>query len=305
MGAALVITKTLACIGRGQRCAWITVARTAGSAPREIGARMLVTLDTALDTIGGGQLEYRAIEIARALIAQPSEAKARLERFPLSARVGQCCGGTVWLAIEIISPIDSDWLVKADASLRTGAAFTRKKTLSFENEATEWEDIIAPTSPGVVLFGAGHVGRAVATILSVNDVALTWIDSRDAQFPEAIDQRVFTIESDDPAKEVDRISSAASCLIMTHSHALDFAILEAILRRDDARFIGLIGSATKRAQFESRLRARGFSERSIQSVVCPIGVAGVASKHPGAIAASVVAQLLQSFEVTSQSLFAA
>jgi xanthine/CO dehydrogenase XdhC/CoxF family maturation factor len=99
VGTALIVSKTLALLERGEACAWITVARTAGSAPREVGARMVVTRDAAFDTIGGGQLEYRAIEIARALLQNPASV-ARLERFPLSARVGQCCGGTVWLRLK-------------------------------------------------------------------------------------------------------------------------------------------------------------------------------------------------------------
>jgi xanthine dehydrogenase accessory factor len=158
---------------------------------------------------------------------------------------------------------------------------------------------MAETAPQVFLFGAGHVGRALATILSVNDIQLTWIDSRDAQFPPEMTQtapQVLMIESDAPVTEIANAPPHAHYLVMTHSHALDYDVIEAILRRGDAAFIGLIGSATKRAQFEQRLRTRGFSNECIATITCPIGVPTITSKHPGAIATAVAAQLLSFIE---------
>jgi xanthine dehydrogenase accessory factor len=293
VGAALIVSQTLDAIAQGERCAWITVARTAGSAPREVGARMLITMNATFDTIGGGQLEYRAIEIARASLQNVSP--PRLERFPLSARVGQCCGGTVWLAIEKLSETDFPWLRAAQQQLTRNGAYARSRSLVASDGPFAWRDTIAETAPQVFLFGAGHVGRALAAVLSVNDVQLTWVDSRDAQFPAAIPPHVVCVETDSPCAEIRKAPAQASYLIMTHSHALDFELIEEILRRDDAAFIGLIGSATKRAQFEIKLRDRGISEMQLQQIVCPIGVAGIESKHPGAIATAVAAQLLQQF----------
>jgi xanthine dehydrogenase accessory factor len=291
VGAALIISQTLDAIARGERCAWITVARTAGSAPREVGARMLITMNAAFDTIGGGQLEYRAIEIARASLQNRSP--ARLERFPLSARVGQCCGGTVWLAIETLSEADFIWLRAAQQQISCNGAYVRSRTLVASDGNFAWQDTIADTVPQVFLFGAGHVGRALAAVLSVNDVRLTWVDSREAQFPSMMPPRVVCVETDSPCAEIHKAPADASYLVMTHSHALDFELIEEILRREDAAFVGLIGSATKRAQFETKLRARGISETQLQQIVCPIGVAGIESKHPGAIATAVAAQLMQ------------
>jgi xanthine dehydrogenase accessory factor len=342
VGAALIVSKTLSLLARGGACAWITVARTAGSAPREVGARMVVTREEAFDTIGGGQLEYRAIEIARALLRsshppggeraaiskisastqaapnsvflddsaptnhplpQPSPpgggSRASLERFPLSARVGQCCGGTVWLAIEALCANDISWLRDAQAAFEQSAPYARTRTLSTQDEPFVWHDTLRETSPQVFLFGAGHVGRALATILSVNDLQLTWIDSRDAQFPSEMAEtapQVLMVESDAPVAEIANAPPHAHYLVMTHSHALDYDVIEAILERDDAAFIGLIGSATKRAQFEQRLRARGFSSERIATITCPIGEPTITSKHPGAIATAVAAQLLSFIE---------
>lgn len=291
MGAALIVSQTLDAIAQGERCAWITVARTAGSAPREVGARMLITMNATFDTIGGGQLEYRAIEIARASLQNGSP--PRLERFPLSARVGQCCGGTVWLAIETLFETDFPWLRAAQQQLTRNDVYERSRSLVASDGPFAWRDTIVEAAPQVFLFGAGHVGRALAAVLSVNDVRLTWVDSREAQFPAAIPAHVVCVETDSPCAEIRKAPAHASYLIMTHSHALDFELIEEILRREDAAFIGLIGSATKRAQFETKLRARGILEMQLQQIVCPIGVAGIASKHPGAIATAVAAQLLQ------------
>jgi xanthine dehydrogenase accessory factor len=300
VGASLIVAQTLGAVERGERCAWITVARTAGSAPREVGARMLVTVNSTFDTIGGGQLEYRAIEIARASLQNGSP--ARLERFPLSARVGQCCGGTVWLAIETLNREDTVWLRDARQQLAGNDLYARTRTLTTGDGPFVWHDSIAETAPIVFLFGAGHVGHALAAILSVNDVRLTWVDSREAQFPNLVSPHVRQLETDAPCAEVKTAPAHASYLVMTHSHALDFELIEEILRRDDAAFIGLIGSATKRAQFEARLRARGFTEAQLQQIVCPIGVAGIESKHPGAIATAVAAQLLQQLSSATASL---
>jgi xanthine dehydrogenase accessory factor len=304
VGTALIVSQTIALLIRGEPCAWITVARTAGSAPREVGARMLITRNDALDTVGGGQLEYRAVEIARAMLQQLADNTCgavlpKLERFPLSARVGQCCGGTVWLAIEALSSADLLWLRDAQESLKRNTPYPRMRTLTTQDDPHTFHDTLRETAPKVFLFGAGHVGCALATILSVNDLNLTWIDSRDAQFPRNINEttpQVLTIESESPVAEVANAPPHAYYLVMTHSHALDFDLIEAILKRGDAAFIGLIGSATKRAQFETRLHARGVSSEAIASITCPIGVTGISSKHPGAIASAVAAQLLHTFE---------
>jgi xanthine dehydrogenase accessory factor len=301
VGTALIIAQALADAERGHACVLVTVARVAGSVPREVGARMLVRAKDIVDTVGGGQLEYRAIEIARAM-TQQSDAPARLERFPLSARVGQCCGGTVWLALERVDAVTAQSLRMAHAAMQRGETFTRQVNASAQEGFAQWIDVMRDDTPQIVLFGAGHVGHAIAQALAVTDVSLTWIDSRDAQFPVDVASPIVCIESDDPVAEVRALPQHAHCIVMTHSHALDFEIINALLKANHAGFIGLIGSKTKRAQFEARLRALGHADGALATVRCPIGLPSLRNKHPGTIAIAVVAELLAYLEQNAHAL---
>ncbi|HEY9109040.1 MAG TPA: XdhC family protein, partial [Roseateles sp.] len=146
-------------------------------------------------------------------------------------------------------------------------------------------------------FGAGHVGRAIARIARDLPLALHWIDSREDQFPAEPPAPHWRQEAVDPiADAVPDLASASAVLIMSYSHAEDFNLVAACLKRQrersDLPFIGLIGSKTKWASFRHRLQARGFTEAELAQVVCPIGLAGVAGKQPGVIAVAVMAQIL-------------
>lgn len=244
----------------------VTVARTAGSVPREVGAWMAVAADGVTGTVGGGHLEFDAIARARAVLAGgelPEEV-----RYPLGPSLGQCCGGVVWLCFE---------------------------------QVAAGEDL-APRLPQpplrpLALFGAGHVGQAIAHIARDLPLALHWIDSREGQFPAGALPCGWRQEvSDPPADAVDELAPGSAVLIMSHSHAEDFDTVAAVLRRQrergDLAFIGLIGSRTKWASFRQRLDARGFSAAEQAQVVCPIGLPGVAGKQPAVIAVAVLAQML-------------
>ncbi len=145
----------------------------------------------------------------------------------------------------------------------------------------------------IVLFGAGHVGRALVATLAGIDCHLTWIDSRDVEFPADIPRNVEVIVTDAPEAEVTRVRAGAYFLVMTHSHTLDQALAEAILRRGDLAYFGLIGSVSKRRQFERRMEARGIDTAQFAAMTCPIGIAGIRGKTPATIAIAVAAQLLQ------------
>jgi xanthine dehydrogenase accessory factor len=145
----------------------------------------------------------------------------------------------------------------------------------------------------IVLFGAGHVGRALVRALEGIDCRITWVDSRDEQFPAQVPENVRVVCTDDPEAVVDAAAAAGCFLVMTHSHALDLELAIRILGRGDFRYFGLIGSATKRRLFEKRMLARGIAARRLESMTCPIGVAGIGGKQPAAIAVAVAAQLLQ------------
>jgi xanthine dehydrogenase accessory factor len=146
----------------------------------------------------------------------------------------------------------------------------------------------------VLVFGNGHVGRALVEVLGAVAAQVTWIDSRQADFPSGVPANVEIVVTDTPEDVIGDAPHGAYVVVMTHSHALDFALVEAALARDDWRYLGLIGSLSKRRQFERRLAARHFTTDALSQIRCPIGTSiGVKGKHPGTIAIAVAAELLQ------------
>jgi xanthine dehydrogenase accessory factor len=305
----------------------VTVAVVEGSGPREPGARMLVGAGRALDTIGGGHLELRAIEIARAMLAA-GEAR-RFERFALGPSLGQCCGGVVHLAFELLERghaallaarrCEDSWRLSAldgapDTALFDGAgrqlagvpapvfARGRGTHVMQEQDGRRWlvDPLFAPRAH-LMLFGAGHVGAAIVRALADLPCRVTWVDERDDMFPQSLPANVAVEATDTPEALVRQAPPGTSFLVMTHSHALDQRLAEAILSRPGADWFGLIGSHTKRKQFEHRLRARGMEPARIDAMVCPIGLPGIAGKQPAVIAAAVAAQLLQVWEAAQAS----
>ena len=257
-------------LAEGRPAMLVEVAEVQGSTPRGNGTRMLVPTQDVYGTIGGGHLEHEAIRIARAALAAGA-ADTFERRFALGPSLGQCCGGSLALRFERLSP----------RHLRTWPARVPRFVLQ--------------------LHGAGHVARALVRALEPLPCLVDWIDERADEF--AVARRLrgdvpwpahIGIEcTDSPPAEVARAPRGAMFLVMTHSHALDFAICEAVLRRGDFAFLGLIGSATKRARFARQLRQRGFDDDAVARLTCPIGMPGITGKDPEVIALSVAAQLLQ------------
>lgn len=291
----------------------VTVASVEGSAPREAGATMLVTHDGQRDTIGGGHLELRACEIARAMLAFP-EAR-RLERFALGPGLGQCCGGVVQLVFETIdaehlAPRDThrtSWRVVALDSDAPPLLITDETALAFDPTlptrlvvdaaGQRWlVDRRAAWQAHLLLFGAGHVGVAIVRALADLPCHVTWIDERADAFPATVPANVTIEVTDVPEAIVEQAAAGSSFLVMTHSHAIDQQLCAAILERNDAGWFGLIGSDTKRRQFEHRLLARGIPADRLTGMTCPVGIAGISGKAPAVIAAAVTAQLLQVWE---------
>ena len=145
----------------------------------------------------------------------------------------------------------------------------------------------------IAIFGAGHVGRAMVKILAELPCGITWVDSREKEFPSEIPSSVEKRVSDLPEDEVAGMPAGSYFLVMTHSHQLDLAICERILSRKDFDYFGLIGSLSKRRQFTRRLIAYGIPAARVDEMVCPIGVDGIATKEPMAIAVSVVTEMLR------------
>ncbi len=284
----------------------VTVAIVEGSGPREPGAKMLVGATEVQGTVGGGHLEWRAIEIARAMLQDGRQ--RLLERFALGPSLGQCCGGVVHLAFELADPAPlpaNGWRLVALDGAPERQVLTQRPALAhanFTHVATEQDgrrwlvDVIEAPRAHLMLFGAGHVGAALVRALADLPCSVTWVDERDDLFPAQVPANVTIEATDVPEALVANAAPGTSFLVMTHSHALDLRLSEAILQRSAPGWFGLIGSHTKRKQFEHRLRARGFDPARIESIACPIGLPGIHSKLPAVIAASVSAQLLGVWE---------
>jgi xanthine dehydrogenase accessory factor len=334
----------------GDALVMVTIASVQGSSPREPGASMLVTRREARQTIGGGNLEFQCIDIARKLLAQNDRNQLH-QRFSLAAGLGQCCGGVVTVLFEKI-PATSQWpralqsmrrgdeAVMQIVALDAGSSMprllvsasrvfppqlesaqpalialarerlvartpTHAETVRLKGEDSEQSllfDRVGANDFELILFGAGHVGSALASLLAQQSCRVTWVDTRDDQLPAASASNIVTVCTDVPEAIIDDAAPGSYFIVMTHDHRLDQQLAEHILKRNDFAWFGLIGSCSKRAKFEHRLSARGIPAAVLQKMVCPIGIGGIKSKLPSAIAVSVMAQLLQVYEQQTQGL---
>jgi xanthine dehydrogenase accessory factor len=294
--------------------ALVTVAQAQGSSPREAGARMVVAPDGSFTgTIGGGALEWGALAEAQSLIARPNgPAASRLDK-ALGPDLGQCCGGRVLLTLERFDARDKEAVGKLAEAERAGALTTVATAGRDGRLARRLAKAHEGKSPGpgydlkadgrvierfgdeptaFYLFGAGHVGRALAAALGPLPFAVTWFDGRPGAFPASWPVNVTTVAGDDPVALLGKAPHGAFIAVMTHSHALDLDLVIAALNAGCFPYVGLIGSATKRARFTSAMRKIGMAGDVVDSLVCPIGLTAIEDKAPAAIAASVVAQVL-------------
>ena len=356
-----VVAEMLASHGR---CALVTVAGVRGSAPREPGARMVIAPGGGFrGTIGGGELEWRAIGAARDALSRDAAAAA-LDRLTLGPDLGQCCGGSVRLLTEVFGRERLDEVRALAAREAAGPFVTRGRIrphgverlvvdgpppgvrhaggadrpvsrplvvdspagggatperpskgrrravdsggmdagppVVLESDGAILERFHDPRRP-VWLFGAGHVGRALMLALAPLPFDVTWVDERAGAFPAAVPVNVRSLHSTDPAGEVARAPDGALIVVMTHSHTRDLAVVHAALAAGRFGYVGLIGSASKRARFTRRLREAGVAQARVAELVCPIGLPTIASKHPASIAAGVAVQLLERDEALATS----
>jgi xanthine dehydrogenase accessory factor len=264
---------------------------------------MVVRPDGAFHgTIGGGQLEFRMLDSARDMLREGRGA-ARIVDQALGPDLGQCCGGRVKILIETFDQRDLEEIrpfVEAEANgvfevecrLDGGRVIRDLSSAVGDDKATQWRETHGEDRTPVLIFGAGHVGRALALALAPLPFSVRWLDDREDAFPGHVPANVAAVQMQDPVGEIAQADPGSLILVMTHDHPLDMAITAAALGRGFP-YVGLIGSATKRARFEKRFRELGLSEARIRSLVCPIGIPGIVAKEPAVIAASVVAQLLQ------------
>ena len=267
-----------------QPAVWVTVIASRGSAPRDAGTAFLVTTNSTCGTIGGGHLEWLAIQQARSMLANQTLLQPLLQTllheqaYSLGASLGQCCGGAMTLRYE---PLNHNHVQALHTALQAEV-----KTL--------------------YLFGAGHVAQALVRHLTALPLKIMWVDTRDAMngntpvFPGDLPLdtmiQITTLITDTPEAELTAAPVGSLVLVMTHSHALDERLIECALKKASYfSYIGLIGSTTKRRLFEQRLSQRGVSSAALAQLVCPIGQASSSSqrKQPEIIALGVAAQLCE------------
>jgi xanthine dehydrogenase accessory factor len=251
-------------LGQAPELILVTVRSAKGSTPREAGAFMLVSGSAIFGTIGGGQLEYMAIDKAREMLrGGPCE---DVMEIGLGPEIGQCCGGRVRLELRRID-----------------------EALAMEITALEERELAA--LPHVYVFGAGHVGNALCRALTLLPVRTILVDTRQAELdaaPEDVEKRSAAM----PESLVAEAPPGSAFLVLTHDHALDFLILKEALARTDAAYAGMIGSKSKRVTFSNWFRREGGDAAALARLVCPMGGSTVKDKRPEVIAALTAAEVM-------------
>ncbi len=249
----------------GKSYVLVTLLASAGSTPRSQGTKMVITEDQIFDTIGGGHLEYDVISKAKKILLK-NQSHQSIEHYPLSSKLGQCCGGATNVLFELI------------------------------NEQTQ----------SLWIFGAGHVARALVPIVAQLPYHIRWIDNRkdmiDSINCDYFQNKVTPVHNEYPADEFANKPTDTNIIVMTHSHELDFEIIKKALSFDDLPFLGMIGSDTKARRFRSRLSHQGFSEEQINRLTSPIGIAEVPGKKPIEVAVSIAGQLIQQLHAPDNNI---
>ena len=240
----------------------VTVLSAAGSVPREQGAKMVVTGDSQYDTIGGGHLEFDVVNKARGFLATGNMSQ-HIESYPLSSKLGQCCGGAVKILFEIKS--------------------SHCQTLA--------------------IFGAGHVAQSLVPIVAQLPLSLRWIDSRNDVFNAIdVPAGVTTTVDEQPEGELALLPRNSWVLILTHDHQLDYRLAETALKDGRFPYIGMIGSETKAKRFHTRLANRGFDDKARQPLISPVGNLSIPGKKPVEVAISISAQIIERLNNPAKSL---
>ncbi|KLN59203.1 hypothetical protein WH96_18860 [Kiloniella spongiae] len=296
-------------------CAMVTMTEVLGSAPREAGTRMVIRPDGGFHgTIGGGTLEWHVQAEAQKLMRN-QKALLSFSQHALGPELGQCCGGAVKLLIEVFTkeqlhevkelaaqegkgPFSILGHFTSDRVIREVTNETHQK-LGFDVNGNLLESF-SEKKRQVYLYGAGHIGRALMLNMAALPFDLIWIDSRHNALPSVTPGNVEKIYTPTPVKTLAKAPDGAFIVIMTHSHSLDLDLVNAALTAERFSYVGVIGSDTKKARFKSRLKSFGMERTNIEKLICPIGIDGIKSKHPAAIAASVTAELLIKDEEVSK-----
>lgn len=242
---------------QGQAYVLVTLVGVSGSTPRNSGTKMVISKDDIYDTIGGGHLEHKTIKYAQKMLAVGKSGQ-HLEHFQLGSNLGQCCGGNASVLFECFAAVGVN----------------------------------------IMLFGAGHVGKALMPILTQLPCHITWVDSRNEQFPNNIDtfQNVRQVVSEEPEREVANMPENSYYIVMTHNHQMDFDISQAILKRADFTYLGLIASDTKWRRFQQRYKHRDIDPTQVARMNCPIGLKAVSGKLPIEVAVSIAGEIINIYQ---------
>lgn len=312
------IAQAVEALSTESACIRVFLAEVKGSTPRECGASMIVSSSAIAGTIGGGALEFQAIATARRMLSEEHGSALSLHGQALGPSLGQCCGGHVTLGFLPLRPDDAAILAQATTDQMLIASKTGFDLISRADLAAHlpglsklrleriitnggwvrvqgrklWAEPITSPAPLLVLFGAGHVGKALITILSGSNYRIDWIDARAEQFPAQTPPNVSPLILPKPVEFAAKIPAGADVLIMTHDHQLDLELCNAALHAGTFRFLGLIGSDTKAARFRKRLAELGHGLDQIERLTCPIGIPGRKVKKPYDVALSTAMQLL-------------
>ena len=285
-------------IGRDGAVVRASLVSVRGSAPREAGAMMLITARDIWQTIGGGTLEYEVMAKARAMLAAPAGPWHRqVISAALGPDMGQCCGGHVKVLLERFDAAEAAELAGLAACRRLAhpLAGTAPPVEAGDAEIGLTADrsaFVAPVAqPGrpLFLYGAGHIGRALAPYLVALQLDLHWVDIEDARFPADLPAGTTRVVAADPAVIAAHAPTDAIHLVITHNHALDEALCHRILSGAGFARLGLIGSATKAARFRARLAKAGITPAALDRLVCPVGLPQITGKHPARVALSIAA----------------
>lgn len=239
----------------GRPFASVTLVDAIGSTPQDPGTKMLVDESGLLfGTVGGGRVEYQAIEFARQMLRDSDSTATRFVEWNLQRDVGMTCGGVVKLYFE---------------------AYNHR----------EWR---------IVIFGAGHVAQSLIRCLLELECRIVCVDSRPewlARLPKS--GKLTPFELTDAADFVPQLTAGDFVLSMTMGHRTDQPILKAIFRRGVLpAYLGVIGSQAKRSVLVRELVAAGIDAEALKSMRCPIGLA-LGKNQPGEIAISIAAELIQ------------
>ena len=294
-------------ITRGKRAVLALITDHAGSTPRERGCWMLVDQEKIYGTLGGGTLEYSAVQAARTMLAGQSDWKRSGHEYLLGPDLGQCCGGGVKFLLE---PLDqtSSWLLSVNASdfEQTGGAYLHinlenpqeapavglDADLSHKSDPRYFIQPLSDHRPALYVFGAGHVGQAIAVTASALPIRLTLVDARSDIMTHFAAPDNCTLLCEDPLSRVQQIENGAGAVIMTHDHDLDYQLGMELFNHSGLSFRGIIGSKSKTARFMKRYRQAGIADSLLDTLKMPLAQAAPPGKEPGVIALGILHEFL-------------